>query len=69
MIRTDYPKIDLYVRQPDGGYRYAATTTWSRTLKQARKAFKTAQGLGAGDIVKAHYQEPRRKHSTHRRTR
>ena len=36
MTRTDYRKIDIYV----GGY-YSASTTWARTLAEAKARFMT----------------------------
>ena len=39
-VKTDYRKIDLYVRSLRlGGFTYVLSTTWARTLKEAREKF------------------------------
>lgn len=51
--KRDYPKIDIFV---DGDYR--ATTTWARTLDEARRKFAEATGTPLSQI-RAHYKERR----------
>ena len=51
--KRDYPKIEIFV---DGDYR--ATTTWARTLDEARRKFAEATGTPLHQI-RAHYKEPR----------
>lgn len=58
--KRDYPKIDIFV---DGDYR--ATTTWSRTLDEARRKFADATGTPLRQI-RAHYKNPRPRRRTRR---
>lgn len=36
--KRDYPKIDIYVAS-EGHYKYVGTTTWSKTLKEAKAKY------------------------------
>ena len=71
--RRDYPKIDLYVRSPrwrEGEVtdKYVGSTTWARTLKEAKAHFRSdsfVAGRGQVDLhpddkVLAYYSEPRK---------
>lgn len=40
--KRDYPKIDLY-EMPSGDY--LGSTTWSKTLKEAKQRLAEARGL------------------------
>lgn len=52
--KRDYPKIDLYI-----GSQYVATTTWSKTLKQAREEFikLDPQAAVSHERVRAEFQK------------
>lgn len=36
--KRDYRKIDIYVAR-DGHYKYVASTTWAKTLKEAKARY------------------------------
>ncbi len=46
--KRDFPKIDIYFM---GSYQ--CSTTWARTLKQAKESFMNKSGLKDKSIVKA----------------
>ena len=48
--KRDYPKIDIYFM---GSYQ--CSTTWARTLKQAKESFMNKSGLKDTSLVKAKY--------------
>ena len=45
----DYPKIHIYVGA-HGGWHYVASTTWSRTCKEARVIYADKKGLCLGNV-------------------
>jgi hypothetical protein len=55
--RRDYRKIDLYTMSPSTGeWQYVASTTWSRTCREAAAHFKR---LHPEQTVKAHFARSR----------
>lgn len=51
--KRDYPKIDIYGRI-NGQWRYLKSTTWARSLKEAKERFCAASG-NAPDSIKCHF--------------
>lgn len=51
MQRTDYRKIDIYLKRPGGLADYVASTTWARNLKIARESYAAKSGHAASDLV------------------
>ena len=45
----DYPKIHIYV-SAHGVWKYAASTTWARTCKEARAIYADEKGLSLGNV-------------------
>jgi hypothetical protein len=58
--KRDYPKIELYLHRP-AGWTYMATTTWSRTCREAKAKFCEANGH-AGSDVRARFQTAAKRH-------
>lgn len=52
--KRDYPKIDMSVRGDNGEWRYAASTTWAKTCKEAKERFAAVRGIQVKD-VRAHF--------------
>ena len=44
-LKTDYPKIDIYVRPRGGKFVYAASTIWARTCSEAAKRYAVEHGF------------------------
>lgn len=38
-MRTYYKKIDIYLKNLNGFYKYECSTTWSKTCKEAKANF------------------------------
>lgn len=56
MTRTDYPKIDIYIlNRGRHTWQYECSTTWAKTLKQAKRRFLIAYGFLSSDQVKAKF--------------
>ena len=53
--KRDYPAIELYVRTGKGLWSYSATTTWSRTCKEAKARFLAWHGNLRESEVKARF--------------
>lgn len=53
--KTDYPKIDIYTRQPEG-FVYVGCTTWARTCAEARERYANSCAVPVADI-KAHFRK------------
>ena len=51
MRRTDYKKIDIYLKRPDALATYVASTTWARNLKVARERYAAESGHAASDLI------------------
>lgn len=51
--RRDYPKIDIYVRDNGGIFQYYCTTTWARTVHEARQSFIEQYPIIAQKGIKA----------------
>jgi len=45
-----YKKIDIFVRRADGVFHYVASTTWSRTCREARARYASKHGLNLSDV-------------------
>ena len=45
----DYPKIHIYV-SAGSIWKYAASTTWARTCKEARVSYADEKGLCLGNV-------------------
>lgn len=45
-----YRKIDIYVRRADGVFHYTASTTWSKTCREARANYAEKHGLNLSDV-------------------
>jgi hypothetical protein len=58
MQRTNYKKIDIYLKRPGGLAAYVASTTWARNLRVARERYATESDHAASDLV-AVYSEAR----------
>lgn len=56
--KRDYRKIDVFEVEGNGSLRYLATTTWSKTLKDARERFAKSHGISASRL-KSFYHEKR----------
>jgi len=50
--RKDYPKIDIYVRDNAGIFQYYCTTTWSRTVREAKQSFVEHYPILARNSIK-----------------
>lgn len=55
--KRDFPKIDLYTRQPEG-FVYVACTTWARTCREARERYAAGCAVPLAD-VKASFRKGR----------
>ena len=58
--KRDYPKIDIFIRR-GGEWRYVATTTWSRTLRDAKAVFLDRNPDFTPSTVKLAFKEPRKR--------
>ena len=38
-MKTDYKKIDIYLKDSEGIWNYECSTTWSKTCKEAKEIF------------------------------
>lgn len=57
--RRDYRKIDLYVRRiGETTWRYAVSTTWVRTCREAVAHYQPT-GAGVTFQIKAHFASPK----------
>ena len=53
--KRDYRKIDIFTGQP-GAWRYVASTTWSRTCRDAVAKYKESKSIPAdANTVKAQF--------------
>jgi len=54
--RRDYAKIDIYLRRPHPhGPMYVASTTWARSLKEAREQYALDKQHAAASDYRAVY--------------
>ena len=51
MQRTNYKKIDIYLKRPGNLAAYVASTTRARNLKVARESYATESGHAASDLI------------------
>lgn len=51
MQRTNYKKIDIYLKRPGALATYVASTTCARNLKVARERYATESGHAASDLI------------------
>lgn len=47
--KRDFRKIDIFIGAY-GKWRYAASTTWARTCKEARERYANKHGMCLGNI-------------------
>jgi hypothetical protein len=60
MQRTNYKKIDIYLKRPGGLAEYVVSTTSARTLRIARERYATASGHAASDLITIYSERPDR---------
>jgi hypothetical protein len=51
MPRTNYKKIDIYLKHPGALATYVASTTWACNLKVARERYAAERGHAASDLI------------------
>jgi hypothetical protein len=54
-MKSEYKKIDIYLRNTKGVYTYECSTTWSRTCKDAKMRFLQKENYLDQSQVKAVY--------------
>lgn len=50
-----YRKIDIYLKNPRGGYTYGCSTTRSKTCKEAKRRFLEVHNYLHPDQVRARF--------------
>jgi len=51
----NYKKINIYLKDLKGFYKYECSTTWSKTCKDAKKSFLTKHNYLDNTQVKTSY--------------
>ena len=54
-MKTDYRKIDIYIKNKDNYWVYECSTTWSKTCKLAKQNFMSKHYYSDNTQVKANY--------------
>lgn len=58
--KRDYPKIEIFEARRNGEWHYVATTTWARTLTEAKQEYCKAKGYDTTAGVRTQYKDVRR---------
>ena len=54
-MKTDYKKIDIYLKNRNGFYTYECSTNWSSTCKEAKAGFLKKQSYLDQSQVRANF--------------
>jgi len=54
-MKTDYRKIDIYIKNKHNNWVYECSTTWSKTCKLAKQRFMNKHYYSDNTQVKANY--------------
>ncbi len=49
-MKTNYRKIDIFLKSLSGFWAYECSTNWAKTCKEAKKTFMTRHCLDASQV-------------------